>query len=160
MTTKCTLGTLLWSISGWLAVCSGETMPLRLVIVLLQDAECHFVMLHYASLPLCSTEIYAERQPLVTNHSFDFVWYKVLVTSNFAIGKFPTCKKTTRWEPARFAIEWISIYYRNTWFQTGQQNAHWEPVYFVIRWISMYYEITWFQTGQQNAYWEPLFCGM
>lgn len=64
----------------------------------------------------------------MANHPFDLVVYNVLATNNFAIGKFPTCKKTTRREPARFATRWISIYYRNTWFQTGQQNARWEPL--------------------------------
>lgn len=94
----------------------------------------------------------------MANHPFDLVVYNVLATNNFAIGKFPTCKKTTRREPARFATRWISIYYRNTWFPTEQYNACLEPVCFVIKW-SVYCEITWFQTGQQNARWEPLSCG-
>ena len=95
----------------------------------------------------------------LANHPFDLVVYNVLATNNFAIGKFPTCKKTTRWEQARFATRWISIYYRNTWFPTGQYNARLEPVCFVIEWISVYCEITWFQAGQCNVRWEPLSCG-
>ncbi len=64
----------------------------------------------------------------LANHPFDCVVYNVLATNNFAIGKFPTCKKTARWEPARFATRWISIYYRNTWFPTEQYNACLEPL--------------------------------
>ena len=115
-------------------------MPRWWGAVLLQSAEYHFVVLHYTSLqlfftvlhcryaPLHFAAIYAEWQPLVTNYSFDFMGYKVLASNNFVIGKFPTCKKTTRWEPARFATRWISIYYGNTWFPIEQYNACLEPL--------------------------------
>lgn len=69
----------------------------------------------------------------LANHPFDLVVYNVLATNNFAIGKFPTCKKTTRCEPARFTTKWISVYCENIWFPTEQYNARWEPVCFVIK---------------------------